>query len=278
MKLTTTFLTVLAATASLAAPTKDNCESIINEKYSVCASFMLGSNFGSGFNENYCIEYESENCQKLYTTSTKDIYAEIPECKGLSFEEEMLKQSDYLIKFIYNSLKIACAKDEQGNYCPYSYANIQNYDSLEDIEYEGPEKTTYMKYLNESCRSKKCIDEYLSYIDNIKEVSSNIEFEELKLRNEKELDKYYSLFKSETCTAQIGKVNVNTNDKVDTSIVTTSNVNATNVNNDSKVGSSNDKTNSLNGNGKTDVKSGATQITYSNVLFVGLTILLSTLF
>jgi len=197
----------------------------------------------------------------------------------------MIKDSDILLKLFYNSFKNACAKDEQGNFCPYSYVNIQKNDSLDIIDYKVE---TYMEYIKESCKSKKCVDEYLSYIEDMNEIYSITKAEEFRFRNEKEIS---SLLKSETCTAQIANSsnnvsNVNNNGKTDAS---NTNINGnTNVSNGTANGNTNvsnvisnsktDTSSNNNNNVKTDAKSGATQITYSNVLFVSLAILLSILF
>jgi hypothetical protein len=310
MKFTTQFLTVLAASATLAQNFNLKCEKIISDKYSACTSIFSDSNYGY-YNENYCIEFETKNCQKLYKTNIKDIYAEIPECKGVKIDEKVTKGTNDFMKLIYNSMKMNCAKDEQGNFCSYSPINNEKYYDMMNLTDDDT--------IKEICKSKKCVNELISIFDNLKKVTSNTEVEELKLTNVEELDKIRSLLKSEKCTAQNGKSSVKVNDKVDVSSDGTSNINVngstdasndkvnisngivngntnvfngtvngnTNVFNGTVNGNSNlsnvisnGKTNTSNdnNNGEADASSGAIQVTYSKVLFAGLAILLSILF
>ena len=295
MKFTTQILTVLAATATLAAPTAKNCDAVIEQKYSSCISIIKGG----GFNENYCIEYESENCQNLFKSGMKGIMAEFPECKGAP--EEEIKQSDEVLKFVEATMKIACAKDEQGNYCPYSPGNPQTAVATNGMG-RRERNEAYMVYIKESCKSKKCVDDYLNSIEIVKTISPSSMFGNGDDKETKEIATY---LKSETCTAQAVKsaqnaqtsnTSVNGNNNANASNTNVSNFNASNTNasntntsntntsntNTSNTNASNTnangKTNTSNDNDKNDAKSGATQVTYSSVLFVSLAILLSALY
>ena len=283
MKFTTQILTVLAATATLAAPTAKNCDALFEQKYSSCLSVIKGGSF----NENYCIEYESENCQNLFKSGMKGIMAEFPECKGAP--EEEIKQSDEVLKFVEATMKIACAKDEQGNYCPYSPGNPQTAVALEGMR-RKQRNEVYMGYIKESCKSKKCVDDYLYSIEIVKTLSPSSMFGN---GDSKETEEIATYLKSETCTAQAVKTSQNTqtvqnaqasntsvngNNNANASNTNASNTNASNTNASNT--NANGKTNTSNGNNdnKNDAKSGATQVTYSSVLFVSLAILLSALY
>jgi len=285
MKFTTSFLTVLAATSTLAAPTTKSCNQILNKKYSTCSSVFSGS----GFNENYCIEYETELCQKYFNSSLKEIYAEIPECKDILNDIE--EEETILYDSMRYAIKIACTKDEQGNFCPYSPANTKTAIDLKGMR-RKERNVAYNEYVKESCKSKKCVDEYLKYIEaGIQMYSSTNKMTQSQIEEKKEMQELATYLKSETCTAHNVKTNINGNDNGNTSNNgnTTNNGNTsgvissgTNTNGkvDTSSGNTNDKkeTSNDNGNDKNDAKSGATKVTYSSILFVGLAILLSTLY
>jgi len=279
MKFTTQFLTVLAATVTLAAPAAKSCDEILDEKYLNCISIVREG----GFNENYCIEYETEKCQKFFKSSMKDIVAEIPECKDKT--EKDLKQSDGAIKFVDGILKISCAKDEQGNFCPYSPGNTKTAIDIRDFR-KSQRNEAYIGYLKESCKSKKCVDNYINALESIKNLPP---IEIIDNMDDKEIEEITTYLKSETCTAQtvqtapITNTSVNGNNNANASNTNASNTNASNTNTSNTNASNtnaNGKTNTSNGNNdnKTDAKSGATQITYSSILFVSLAILLSALY
>ena len=294
MKFTIQFLTVLAATATLALPAK-RCDFVIEQKYSNCLSIINGE----GFNENYCIEYETENCQNLFKSGMKGIIAEIPECKNAP--EEEIKDFEDILKFIEATLKMTCAKDEQGNLCPYSPGNPQTAVATNGMG-RRERNEAYMGYIKESCKSKKCVDDYLNSIEIVKTISPSSMFGNGDDKETKEIATY---LKSETCTAQAVKsaqnaqtsnTSVNGNNNANASNTNVSNFNASNTNasntntsntntsntNTSNTNASNTnangKTNTSNDNDKNDAKSGATQVTYSSVLFVSLAILLSALY
>jgi len=286
MKFSTQFLTVLAATvtATLAKPSILECRNIFEKKYSTCTGILSEKHYG--FYENYCIEFETENCKKFYNKSLRDIYAEIPECKDLTEDEEEIKVTESVIKLYYSFMKFACARDEQGNYCPHSFVNVEKTYDIESLGMKGEEANTiYMEYVNETCKSKKCVDDGLSSIENIKKASSTFPLAEMGPSEEMQLQKISSILKSDTCTAKIGKTSVNGNDNVSTfnananGNVVTSNGNANGTTNPTN-SNTNDKPNATNGNAnsKTDEKNGATQVTYSSVLIISLAVVLSVLF
>jgi len=97
MIFTTSFLTVLAATATLARLSKSdslNCLETYKNKYSICTKSIPDKKMVF-YNENICIEFESELCQKYYKSSMKDIYNEFPECKGIMIDDESIKKKRY---------------------------------------------------------------------------------------------------------------------------------------------------------------------------------------
>jgi len=286
MKFTTSLLTILAATATLAVPSYNECKNIVEKKYSACTKNSMFENVI--FYSDYCIDFENEQCQKLYNNSMSDIINEIPECKGYldDEDEEEMELNETILKLNYNFMKIACSKDEQGNFCPHSFVNVEKTYNLESLKMKGEEANDiYMEYVKESCRSKKCVDDYLNNIENIKKIYSTITFATTSSEEERQYERISSILKSDTCTAKIGKTSVNANDNVNASSANangntvTSNGSANNTTNPTN-NNTNDKSNATNGNanGKTDEKNGAAQVTYSSVLFVSLAILLITLY
>jgi len=294
MKLTISFLTVLAATATLAKPSRsdsENCFEAYNNKYSVCTVSMSDKSIQSI--ENICHDFESELCQKYFKSSKKDLYNEFPVCKGYMMDDGSIRNSDSsdsIKETMYYSIKLDCARDEQGILCPYTRGNIQKFHKNIDSMKQEEQSAIYLKYVKESCKSKKCVDEVFNVFDYVENVYLVNKKDKATAEVNQFIQDIYSTLKSETCTSQYGKTSVNGNNNVNTSNVNISSANA----NDNTVTSSanvngttnasngyiNDKTNASNNNAnnKTDAKSGATQITYSGVLFAGLAIALSILF
>jgi len=277
MKFTTSFLTVLAATATLAAPPNKECMDVYMKKYGDCRSLAENDEY----NESYCKLYETEICQKLYNNNVLDIISEFPECKGVTADEEELKRSDKE-RIIFNNLgKIVCTKDEQGNFCPYSPANTQTSVNISNNKGRIEEiKFTLIGALKESCKSKKCVDEFQSVLENAKKIASeeknSLYFGVTNLN----INDVSSIINSETCAARYAKTNANGNNNVNASNGNANgNVVTSSGNANGSSGNSNDKTNATNGNanGKTDEKNGATQVTFSSVLFISLAVVLSTL-
>ena len=216
----------------------------------------------------------------------KGIIAEIPECKNAP--EKEIEQTDDLIKFVEVTYKIACAKDEQGNFCPYSPGNPQTTGASEAMR-EGQRNEVYMGFIKESCKSKMCVDDYLSGLEILKTVSPTSIY--TSNMNNKEMEEIATYLKSETCTAQTAQIaqnaqtsntSVNGNNNANPSNTNASNTNASNTNASNTNASNtnaNGKTNTNNNNdNKTDAENGASQVTYSSILFVSLAILLSALY
>jgi len=158
MKFTTSFLAVLASTATLAAPSTDTCEGIIEKKYLNCNSVAT-----SAYSANYCNEiFETEFCQKYFNSTLKEIYAEIPQCQSLVNSIDEKTSIDF--ELIRHTVKVSCAKDQQGNFCRYNPANPQSANETRGMSRMA--KEIYIgKLVKESCKSKKCADEYLKYTE-----------------------------------------------------------------------------------------------------------------
>jgi len=194
-------------------------------------------------------------------------------------DDENIRDSDSKKEIMFYDRKFDCARDEQGTLCPYTPGNIQKFHkNLNSLSWEE-QSAIYLKYIKESCKSKKCVDEVFNVFDYLENVYL-VNFKDEAASEKKQfIQDIYSILKSDTCTSQYGKTSVNGNNNVNTSNVNTSSANANSTTNASN-GNVNDKTNASNNNAhnKTDAKSGATQVTYSGILFAGLAISLSILF
>jgi len=278
MKFTTSFLTVLAATVTLAQPSYKECMEVYVKKYGDCRSLAENDEY----NESYCKLYETELCHKLFNNSIKDTFSEFPECKSVLEDEKEIEKTERERIGLNNFSKIVCAKDEQGNLCPYSPANTQTYINLNNKRKNESFKSVYMEAIKDSCESKKCVDEFLSILEIAKKYNSDRKNSMYYDDGILDIEEVSSIFNSETCAARYGKNSVNGNNNVSNGNTNgntdTSNGNANGATNNTN-GNANDKTNASNGNAKdkTDAKSGAIQVSYSRVLFIGIAILLSNL-
>jgi len=137
----------------------------------------------------------------------------IPECKDI--HEEL---GEFLTFYYLKYGNIACSVDENGDICPFSKLSRNNR-TYRDNKEEMIQKT--VEAVNETCKSKRCIDSFKIYsslfIVYIKNLNNSEKKREFKL-TEKELeegDDYYELEKineylnSKECTSQIVTVSDN---------------------------------------------------------------------
>ena len=77
-----------------------------------------------------------------------------------------------------------------------------------------------MKYIKESCKSKKCVDKFSNSIEFIKNIYLPNQKEKFTPETKQFIKNIFSLLKSETCDAQVANTsnnasNVNNNGKTD---------------------------------------------------------------
>jgi len=134
------------------------------EGFTECFEYL--SNYEECFNEainteEQCAKIESDDCQKFFSTSIVDA----PECQKVS--KGPLLVFNELLKMQSNYSKFNCSKDEQGQYCPLNSIGLQknyNFDGSENKKEE-----IYDKAIEDTCKSQKCTDSYLTFISGAKD-------------------------------------------------------------------------------------------------------------
>jgi len=279
MKFFKSFLTVLAASSTfgLVIPTKRQepldmkCQEAIvkyTNEYKDCKN-KVASYRNEEELKNFCAKMNTDKCQKFYTTSLTTI----PECKSSDQNQKSyIALLDVALKEGLSQIKIGCATDEQGNFCPLTKIRFS------DAMTEQKEQEVFDIAVKESCKSKKCSDIFISSIENLEKISdeligtiSNIkDYPKDKLDQlKKELDddlkdinedptisKALKYLKSAECAAE---ANSNLATEAKTEVKTDGTI-------DTKIGAKTDA--------KTDEESGAiTSMTYSSALLVTLALL-----
>lgn len=158
--------------------------------------------------ENYddiCEIYNSDKCQKFY----KEGVVSIPECKELgevlTFQNQILyDKADYTYQRI-------CSKDENGKYCPLSGYDIS--------ENKDSDREAHDEAVNETCKSRKCIDSAIESINKeinlnngINEFQSKIknninkrQYDSSNIKDEDEKELLINFFESDFCSSQAPK-------------------------------------------------------------------------
>lgn len=145
------------------------------------------------YNEcNFVVDKENyeQSCAEQCIEFFKDPFKHIPSCKGNPALETIFSPS--LVQDSYNNVLLQCAKDENGNKCPFSQKLLDETVELGDL-YEL------------TCVSKACTDiTYEHYAYNLAHVDSNIlyitESERQKVKDN--LNETLARLKSDSCVAK----------------------------------------------------------------------------
>ncbi|ORX46846.1 hypothetical protein BCR36DRAFT_356214 [Piromyces finnis] len=171
----------------------NECQNVINE-YRSCFQSLRKDNYDKDNIEEYCKNFNTEKCQSLYNQGLNAV----PECSNISNEfKDQIKLKFDVINYTF---KLLCAKDENGNFCPISKNYIENGNT-------GFENSGFDKYLNETCKSKKCINSAIDAFTLLE--NSNLADRMPNKNNKREMvegvDAISSIvktLKSEGCSAQ----------------------------------------------------------------------------
>lgn len=150
MRFSSKLLTLLAATCAFSKNSKRfNLEDIaaIAKCTAALADYRECEIEIGNINNNLdivCNTINTEKCQNILNNGIKNV----PECNSLP--NQVVVPVQLIYRIINSSASLACAKDENGNYCPLSGANIftTNYKTDEEI----------IKLLNSTCQSRSCTD------------------------------------------------------------------------------------------------------------------------
>lgn len=143
-------------------------------------------------NEELCDKYNSEKCQKLARNGISDT---VSECKDASFSEVILKDlgsfngGPYTLDMFSDNMKMyifICSKDENNKNCPFRdyYNNITQIDELSNEE----RTKRYIESVKETCKSKKCIDEYNVFFEEFSANMNAKKKRDLNIELKEELD------------------------------------------------------------------------------------------
>lgn len=109
--------------------------------------------------DDMCDKFNSEKCQKYYTTKMADL----PECKdSLTIS---LAGIDNMMKITYLGLKNNCEKDENNKYCPFNSVEIAK--KIKDDMTEEESRKLFDTIKEETCKSKKCSESYINFVTEL---------------------------------------------------------------------------------------------------------------
>jgi FKBP-type peptidyl-prolyl cis-trans isomerase len=153
--------------------------------------------------DEICKTYNSDKCQKLY----KEGVAGFPACKELgevlSFQNQVIiDKADYLFQRY-------CSKDENDKYCPLSEYDFEEKESKEEFD----------NAINQTCKSRKCIDTAIEYFNKeinlenkVNEFQSKIKNSNMKrqfnsndLKSEEKKEAIINFLESDYCSSQSPK-------------------------------------------------------------------------
>jgi len=147
--------------------------------------------------DEICKIVDSDKCQKYFNIKVVDI----PECKD-SIEDAVIS-IDNLRKLAYSELKAECIKDENNKYCPLNSKETQKIITPEMSEEQ--QKQAYEKAKEETCKSQKCIDGYLSFFSELIDITKEYADALSKYGNisKEEVDDMKNTFKKDKRTSEL---------------------------------------------------------------------------
>ncbi|OUM70108.1 hypothetical protein PIROE2DRAFT_1787 [Piromyces sp. E2] len=179
MKFNSQLLLILTATTAYAYidPLKEKqCDNDLDELYSNCFNY---EDLTKESLQTVCQAYHSEKCQKLY----KEGVAIAGDCKLLDLGE--LKEMNSLYASKFGHIELICSTDENNQPCPLAYYDIV--DENDDMS----AREAYDKYVNESCKSKKCTDVAIDVIKREIEIRKGSDFAPKKTFDSSSINKPY---------------------------------------------------------------------------------------
>jgi len=216
MKFTSNLLILLSATSILSSTVPDNAKLAINkinyeenpecikslESYDECL-FKQITELKKKDYDTVCKTYNSDKCQKFY----KEGIAGIPACEQLN--EVITFQNQITIDKADYQFQRYCSKDENDKYCPLSGYEFKEKDSKEEFD----------KAVNETCKSRKCLDTSIEYfnkeinlINKINEFQSKVknnnskrQFDSSNLKDEEKTNAIVEFLESDKCSSQSPK-------------------------------------------------------------------------
>jgi len=179
MKFSTKLLSLLAISTTYAhidLIKVEQCIHDLDETYNDCYTF---EDLSKESLQTVCKAFNSDRCQKLYNEGV----AIAGDCKLLDLEAVTEVNVDYGMKFV--QMEMICSTDENNQPCPLiNYYIVDENDTLDARE-------AYNKYINESCKSKKCVDAYIASIKKEIELRKSTDFSPKTTFDSSKIDKPY---------------------------------------------------------------------------------------
>ncbi|OUM56799.1 hypothetical protein PIROE2DRAFT_18443 [Piromyces sp. E2] len=153
----------------------------------------------------FCRDYYTDRCQQLLNNGTKSI----PACQNTRIQSE-LTSYDTFLEIVSFYKRFHCAKDENGNYCPFNVMDSENR-RIEKID-NGVKVATqsekeFYKYVDKTCQSKNCTKTFLNYTEENERIAKLIEIHNNQIGGESStLSKRF--FSTENFKNQSGEVSM----------------------------------------------------------------------
>jgi len=147
----------------------EECDKAI-EEYKTC--FVGTNKIEEGQKDTVCNNFNSEKCQSLFKNGIKGVKG----CENL--EDLLYNIEEFLVEANSVSLKMQCAKDENGQYCPLSNFSTQVINQAvnkNDTVTDEETKTKYTEAVNSTCKSRTCIDAALEFETGSNKLKSDVE-------------------------------------------------------------------------------------------------------
>jgi len=134
----------------------EQCDNALKE-YNDCLAGM--NEIEDQQKDTICGTFNSEKCQNFFKNGVKSVKG----CENL--EDMLLRIEEFLVEANSVSLKMQCAKDENGQYCPLSNLSTQLIKDAKNKENNNDEefKQKYNEAVNNTCKSRTCIDAALEF-------------------------------------------------------------------------------------------------------------------
>jgi len=158
-----------------------DCGHKIDNTIIKCIGIYGGTFPDVGIFDKECKIFESEKCQNFFKTSLVDV----SKCKNTG--KVNLLGNEEILKMNYVTAKFFCGKDEKGNYCPLNHAGLKkkyDFNTLTNELLDETKKTEiYGKAIKDTCSSQKCVNDYLTFIDEVNNDHKQFLEESLKSKN-----------------------------------------------------------------------------------------------
>jgi hypothetical protein len=144
----------------------EECSKVL-QGYSDC---LIGMNeIDANNKDNVCNVFNSEKCQNFFKNGVKSVKG----CENL--QDLLLKIEELLVETNSVSLKMQCAKDESGKYCPLSNLPTQFISEVKSSSNSTITEQQYDEAVKATCKSRTCIDAALEFETGANKIKDEID-------------------------------------------------------------------------------------------------------